>query len=133
MEKTWRLLWEEAKKEQEYSNFIDLFEHIQCKSYSDAIAETVGSIMNIQIGTGRNLHPVNMNKEMFLRFNLAPLHVLKKALIPEVVEEKIKNEKKIFFNKTTRRDLLKYESVSSSIGNFRKEEEERSHLPTIIF
>ena len=87
--------------------------------------------MNIQIGTGRNLHPVNMNKEMFLRFNLAPLHVLKKALIPEVVEEKIKNEKKIFFNKTNRRDLLKYESVSSSIGNFRKEE--RSHLPTSIF
>ena len=107
------MFWVEAHEQDEYSNFLELFEHIQIKSYSEAIAETVGSIMNIQLGSGRNLHPVNMNKEMFLRFNLAPLHVLKSSLIPEVVKDKIENERKTYFNKTNQKSMLKYESLSA--------------------
>ena len=133
LEKLWRMFWVEAHEQDEYSNFVELFEHIQIKSYSEAIAETVGSIMNIQLGSGRNLHPVNMNKEMFLRFNLAPLHVLKSLLIPEVVKDKIENERKTYFNKTNQKSMLKYESLSASIGNFRKDAEERSHLPATLF
>ena len=133
LEKLWRMFWVEAHEQDEYSNFVELFEHIQIKSYSEAIAETVGSIMNIQLGSGRNLHPVNMNKEMFLRFNLAPLHVLKSSLIPEVAKDKIENERKTYFNKTNQKSMLKYESLSASIGNFRKAAEERSCLPANVF
>ena len=50
-----------------------------------------------------------------------------------VVDEKVKNEKKQFFTRTKQKDMLKFSSVSASIGNFRLEEEERSHLPVSIF
>ena len=56
-----------------YENFVGLFLHIQIKSYSEALCETVGSIMKMDHGRGRNIHPVNFNKEIYLRFNLHPL------------------------------------------------------------
>jgi len=105
----------------------------QIKTYSEAIAETVGSIMNVHQAAGRNLHPVNTNKEIFLRFNLAPLHILKIRFIPEVVEEKVANEKKSYFNKTQRKDKLKFEFLSASVGNFRGRVESKAHLPIKMF
>ena len=56
-----------------YENFVGLFLHIQIKSYSEALCETVGSIMKMDHGRGRNIHPVNFNKEIYLRLNLHPL------------------------------------------------------------
>ena len=50
--------------------FVKLFQHTQVKSYSEAMCETVGSIMKIHGGQGRNLHPANFSKEIFLKFNL---------------------------------------------------------------
>ena len=70
-------------------NFINLFQFVQIKTYSEAICETVGSIMNIHRGRGRNLHPVNFSKEIFLKFNLPPLHHLDKTFIPTLVKKKI--------------------------------------------
>ena len=133
LEKIWIMFWEIGSENEEFLNFIELFEHIMIKSYSEAIAECVGSLMNLQIGSGRNLHPVNLNKELFLRFNLGPLHVIKVNLIPQVVKEKVDNERKEFFTKTTQKSLLKYDCLSASVGNFRKKEEESSHLPVSIF
>ena len=56
-----------------YENFVGLFLHIQIKSYSEALCETVGSIMKMDHGRGRNINPVILNKEVYLRLNLHPL------------------------------------------------------------
>ena len=72
-------------KYDDYSVFIDFFECIQIRSMSEAMAETVGSIMNINSGTGRQLQPINFSVEICLRFNLGPLHTLA-GLIEDVIE-----------------------------------------------
>ena len=79
-----------------------------------------------------NFHPVNFNKEIFLRFNLPPLHVLKSTLIPEVVKEKVENERKEFLVKS-KASRLKFTVTSASVGNFRIKEEENSHIPVSLF
>ena len=67
--------------------FTDFYEHINIRSYSEAICETIGSIMGISMANGRNLMPVNLHKEVFIRFNLPPSHGLKKTFIPKVAEK----------------------------------------------
>ena len=52
----------------ETSSFIEFFDHLMVKSYSEAICESIGSIMNIACGTRRVLYPDNYAKEIFLRF-----------------------------------------------------------------
>ena len=96
------------------------------------MCETVGSIMKIHGGQGRNLHPANFSKEIFLKFNLPPLHIMKQKLIPEVAKDLVLNEKKVFQTKTLPGEL-KFAELSASVGNFRKNEEKNSHLPTSIF
>ena len=44
-----------------HSCFIEFFQFVQIRSMSEAICETVGSIMNIQTGSGRHLQPVNFS------------------------------------------------------------------------
>ena len=51
--------------------------------------------MNIHNGRGQNLYPLNFAKELYLNFNLAQDHILKKTFIPEIVKEKIEEEKKV--------------------------------------
>ena len=133
LEVTWKLFWAKYNSNEMYVTFIQLFEHIQVKSYSEALCETVGSLMKIHHGRCRNVHPVNFNKELFLRFNLPPLHVMKKRLIPDVVQVKLQEEKKMFVSKTARKGMLKFGNLSSSVGNFRVKEEEASHLPLSLF
>ena len=60
-------------------------------------------------------------------------HVMKKTLIPLVVEEKIEVEMKDYVTRTTRKEKLKFISWSSSVGNYRLKEEEASHLPIGMF
>jgi hypothetical protein len=52
--------------------FAALFQNIQIRSSSEAIAETVGSIMANHIGKGRYLNPHNFSKEICLEYNLGP-------------------------------------------------------------
>ena len=96
------------------------------------MCETVGSIMKIHGGQGRNLHPANFSKEIFLKFNLPPLHIMKQKVIPEVARDLVLNEKKVFQTKSIP-GKLKFDELSASVGNFRKNEENNSHLPTSIF
>ena len=56
---------------------------------SEAMAETVGSLMNINSGTGRQLQPVNFSVEIYLRFNLGPLPSLG-GLVKDVVDKHAK-------------------------------------------
>ena len=58
----------------DYSVFIDFFECVQIRSMSEAMAETVGSPMNINSGTVRQLQTVNLSVEICQRFNLGSLH-----------------------------------------------------------
>ena len=55
----WILKMLKEDKHDAYSMFIEFFEFIEIRSMSEAMAETVGSIMTINNGTGRQLQPVN--------------------------------------------------------------------------
>ena len=105
---------------------IDFFEFVMVKSYSEAICESIGSIMNMACGMGRVLYPENYVNEIYLRFNLPPLHNLQESFIPQLVNSEL--AKKRFFRKgeVTQRQQrkLKYASTSSTIGNFRAKEDD---------
>ena len=137
-EECFKLYWEKYNLDINGAIFIKLYQYIQLKSYSEAICETIGSIMNIARGKGRNLEPVNFSKEVFCRVNLPPLHILKQRFIPEIVEQLVDQDGKLFFRKrdgTSKSWLqrLKYTEVSSSLENFRKKEEKQSKLPCELF
>ena len=71
-----KLFWLRHKDINETSTFGEFFEFAQGKSYSEAMCKNIGSIMNMATAKGQNLHPANFGKEIFLRFNLHPMHVL---------------------------------------------------------
>ena len=94
---------------------------------SEAMAETVGSVMNINNGTGRQLQPVNFSTETCLRFNLGSLHTL-----TGLIEDIVKQHDKHFFRKAPPKNL-NASSLSSAIVTYRRKEEEKSHVPYLIF
>ena len=110
-----------------------MFQRVQLKTYSEAIAETVGSIMSLAQARFRKSEPVNFAKEIYLRFNLPPLHILTVTFIPAIVKKLLFFKK--FFRKCDgiREDKLKFPNVSASVGNFRAGEEENSRLPLKYF
>ena len=75
------------------------------------------------------------HKKFFCSFNLPPLHIMKKQLIPEVVQIKLINERKKYVSQTDKKWIskLKFRKLSSTVGNFREREEEAAHLPVSIF
>ena len=81
------------KNLKDYNMFINLFENVQIRSMSEAIAETVGSMMIAHGSKGRCLQPLNFNIELCLRFNLGPLHLLEN-LIQEIIHERKKDYQK---------------------------------------
>ena len=97
---------------------------------SEAIAETVGSIMISHGGKGRCLQPLNFNIEICLCFNLGPLHLLEN-LITEIITER----KKDYIRKLEgagRLDKL-IAVTSSTIHNYRKKEINKSRLPNDVW
>ena len=85
--------------------------------------------MALHNSRGRNLHPVNFAKELFLRFNLPPLHNLLTTYIPTIVAQKLEEDTQYYRKlEYSRSDKLKFKAMSASIGNFRKEER-KSHIP----
>ena len=97
------------------------------KSYSEAICESIGSIMNIACGTGRVLYPDNFAKEIYLQFNLPPIHLLSENFIPELVKNEL--DRKRYLRKGDGIDRqqrkLKYPTTSATIGNFSMKEDEK--------
>ena len=117
-------------------SFKDMFERIQIKTFSEAVCETIGSVMSIAKGKGRNCDPVKFSEEVTLSYNLPPLHILAQSFIPEIVS--VLSATKDYFRKGNERSAsiinrLVSSSLSASIFNFRKGEEERSKLPSDIF
>ena len=87
--------------------------------------------MGIALANGRNLEPPNLNKEVFIRFNSPPFHILQRKFIPKVAARWSK--KKDFFRKGKKRSGLKLEHLSHTLESFRTREEERSHTPVTLF
>ena len=119
----------ESENLENYKPFINLFENVQIRSMSEAICETVGSMMVTHGGKGRYLQPLNFSMEMYVRFNLGPLHLLS-GLCKEIVKER----HKYYIRKE---DILKrYDRISSNsaaIESYRKNQEEKAHLPTALW
>ena len=82
LETVYKQFWDAHHKEVELSMFIEFFEFVMVKSYSEAICESIGSMMNMACGSGRVLYPDNYAKEIFLRFNLPPMHIFNEKFIP---------------------------------------------------
>ena len=74
--------------------------------------------MNINSGTGRQLQPVNFSVEIYLRFNLGPLHALG-GLVKDVAEK---------HGKAAPRGLA-MDRTSIAISSFRKKSELNCHIP----
>ena len=108
-----------------------MFEMIQIKSFSEAVCESIGSVMKIAKGKGRNCDPVN-----FTIYNLPPLHILSQGFIPEIVKE-LSTQKDYFRRGDSKypsvRNQFKSSMLSASLHNFQKEEEMKSKLPIDIF
>ena len=79
--------------------------------------------MNINSGTGRQLKPVNFSVEIYLRFNLGPLHALG-GLVKYIVEKHGNS-----FSGKQHQWVLPRISTSS----LRKKSELNCHIPFNIF
>ena len=56
---------------EETKSFREFFEFCNTKTYSEAICESIGSIMNMATALGRNCHPANFNKEIGFEIQFA--------------------------------------------------------------
>ena len=114
--------------------FKEMFDHINVRSYSEAMCETIGSIMGISVSRSRNILPLNLHKEVFLLFNLPPYPVLQeKGFVKEIAEKwsnTITNEKSKFFRLHDKRSGLKLSHLSSSIETYRKKCAMSGHFPS---
>ena len=86
------------------------------RTYSEALCETIGSLMLLAFSSGRGLHPPNLNKEICIRYNAPPLHILKEKFIPIVTNllESGLNKKKKNLDLKERRTTDETESLNSS-------------------
>ena len=93
------------------------------------MAETVDSLMNAHVSRGRNPHPFNLNVEIRLRFNLAPLHMLN-YFTKAKVKKRIEEDGALYVRtlESTRKDKLKFQLTSASVGNFLKQQKLAMHL-----
>ena len=108
-------------------SFQELFEFVNIRTYSEAICETIGSIMAIAVSNGRNLQSYNLDKELFIRFNMPPYHKVQ-DFISAVADDWRKRGNKQFYLKKSG-NKLKMKTLSSSLSNFRSLEEKKSHFP----
>jgi hypothetical protein len=115
-----------------FPNFVDLFEDLNIRTMFEAIAETVGSMMNAAIASGRNPHRFNLSIEICFRFNLLSLHFMNE-LIEEILEQKSKDKAEYVRRPYSKRPNKIVSSVcSASVHNFR-ENQSASHLPKEIW
>ena len=109
-----------------FAEFRELYEICMIRSMSEAMAETVGSIMNTHCGKGRYLQPAYFSMEIVLRFNLGPLH-----LMDGLIQDILKCQHKDYIRKVKRVDKLvsKDIKVSAAINTFRQKSQESSRFP----
>ena len=118
--------WFKISKEKDLP-FTKLWENLMIRSTSEAICETIGSMMVQHGAKNRNLKHNNFNIEMYLRFNLGPLH-LSDGLINEILAF---DTNKTYLRVGTDPNRLTTKNVhkSSGVGGFEKRDETKSRLP----
>ena len=120
----------DAENLENYEHFINLFQNVQIRSMSEAICETVGSMMVTHGGKGRYLQPSYFSMEMYLRFNLGPLH-----LLSDLCKEIVREHRKEYIRKDD--TLQRYDRVisrhSAVLETYRKNQEEKAHLPLVMW
>ena len=115
-----------AQKHEDYSEFCSLFEICMIRGMSEAMAETVGSMMNQHCGKGRYLNPHYFSMELVLRFNLGPLHLLE-GLVNEIQNTQNKEyQRKDKRNRFQTSDF----NISASVQTYRKNAERVSRFPS---
>ena len=129
LETIYKSFWEFYKDIPQTKLFIKLFEFEQVKSYSEANCESIGSIMSMATASRRNLFPDNFAREVFLHFNLPPLHLFMETFIPETVFGGSEKKNKEYIHRgegmLPQTKKFKYAELSPSIGNFRGKEHEK--------
>ena len=85
--------WVKSSMSDNCLKFQELWELIMVRSTSEAKCETVGSMILQHTGKNRHLEPENFNKELFLRVNLGPMHILK-GLVNEVLAKDYKEDER---------------------------------------
>ena len=94
--------------------FRDLFEYVNLHTYSEALRETIGSLMQLAFSSGRGLNPPNFNKAICIRYNAPPPHKYsRKSLFLKLLESGLNKKKKNLVVKK-RRTTDKRESLNSS-------------------
>ena len=112
-------------------SFVKLFQNIQIRTSSEAVAEMVGSIMKNHVGKNRHLKPDNFSKEIVLTVNLGPQHLLE-GLVEEVCLVRKKEylyKRNIKGRLATQASRLADPVLGASIKTFRKLEEQKSRFP----
>ena len=107
----------------------NLLEIVMIRSCSEAACESCGSLMGQHWGKNRHLEPENFSKEIVLRVNLGPLHILAEGLVNEVFEF---DKDKSYLRKESRLSNLVSKDLnkSAAVLTFEKKCEEKSHFPT---
>ena len=108
-------------------SFQELFEFVNIRTYSEAICETIGSIMAIAVSNGRNLQAYNLDKELFIRFNMPPFHKVQEFISKVADDWRQRGNKQFYVKKSSNK--LQIKNLSSSLSNFRSLEEKKSHFP----
>ena len=119
--------WIKKSQPEENMPFQELWEVVMIRVGSEAMCETVGSIMVQHGAKNRILQPENFNTEMVLRFNLGPLHH-SDGLIAEILAF---DATKIYVRKGNRLDKITSQDVnkSSAIATFEKSDKKKSRFP----
>ena len=119
--------WVKESKYEDNLEFQKLFETVMIRSSSEAICETVGSMMNQHGGKNRHLEPQYFNMEMVLRVNLGPLHLMDNLINEVFATDPAKSyvRKESIISRVASKDLNK----SAAIATFEGKNEKKSRFP----
>ena len=119
----------ECAESSKHSDFQKLWEVLMIRVTSEAICETAGSMMNQHCGKNRFLQPENFNIEMYIKFNLGPLHLLnnfvKEILASDSSQSYLRKEQA-----KKRRLVTNDLNKSAAMGTIEKRIEKKSRFPT---
>ena len=122
--------WKKTATSDENLIFQNLWELLMIRGTSEAICETIGSMMGTHSGKNRNLLPEHFSNEMVLRVNLGPLHLMGN-LIDEILTSNAKSyvraEKRL--NQLPSKDINK----TSTIDTFEQKNEKKSRFPLCVW
>ena len=120
---------------QRFSKAIDCTISRIFRSFSEASAETVGSVMVLAIQRGRNTHPYNFDKEIRMPYNLPPLHILSEEFLPKM-PHRLATEKEFFRRgdgNSRKSRGFKFTEMSAAIVNRKILAEKNTHVPSSFF